>query len=136
MPYYAKPYRIPQSLRRTLKKEINWLVEEGVLSPIKSSLWASPTFAIPKKDGTIRMVADFRAVNKNIERRPFPTPHIQEIMPAIGKFRYATAIDLVMGYYSFELDEEAKQVCVIVLPWGLYRYNVLPMGLAISSDVF
>ena len=57
-------------------------------------------------------------------------------MPSIGKFTFATAIDLVMGYYSFELDEEAKQICVITLPWGLYQYNVLSMGLTISSDVF
>ena len=49
---------------------------------------------------------------------------------------YCTAIDLVMGYYSMKLDESVKKYCVIVLPWGKYVYNCLPMGLKISSDVF
>ena len=41
-----------------------------------------------------------------------------------------------MGYYSMLLDEKAKGICVICLPWGLYCYNVLPMGLIVSADVF
>jgi len=34
------------------------------------------------------------------------------------------------------LDEETKKRCVTVLPWGLYAYNMLPMGITFSSDVF
>ena len=49
-PFNAKPYQIPHSLTATLKKEVDRLVAEGVLSPVKSAEWASPTFAIPKKD--------------------------------------------------------------------------------------
>ena len=57
-------------------------------------------------------------------------------MPAIGQFQYATAIDLVMGYYSVSLAPKAKEKCVICLPWDLYQYEVLPMGLIVSSYVF
>jgi hypothetical protein len=32
----------------------------GVLEEDYSSEWASPSFAIPKKNGTIRVVTDFR----------------------------------------------------------------------------
>ena len=135
-PFHAKPFRIPQSLYDTLKKEINRLVDEGVLSPVKSSEWACPTFGIPKKDKTIRVVLDFRGINKLIKRKPYPVLLIQDIMPVIGKFQYATAIDLVMGHYSMGLALDAKEKCVICLPWGLYRYQVLPMGLIVSSDVF
>jgi hypothetical protein len=41
------------------------------------------------------------------------------------KFKYATTIDLNMGYYSMPLNEDAKQLFVISLPWGLYRHKVL-----------
>ena len=135
-PFNARPYRIPQSLYETLKKEINRLVDEKVLKPIKSLEWACPTFAIPKKDNTIRVVSDLRGINKLIKRKLYPVPLIQDIMPAIGKFQYATAIDLVMGYYSMCLSPAAKEKCVICLPWGLYQYQVLPMGLVVLLDVF
>ncbi len=34
------------------------------------------------------------------------------------------------------LDEEAKKLCVISLPWGLYRYEVLPQGVKPATNIF
>ena len=135
-PFYARPYRIPQSLHETLKKKINRLVDEGVLKPIKASEWTCPAFAIPKKDKAIRVVSDLRGINKLINQKPYLVPLIQDIMPPIGKFRHATTIDLVMGYYSMRLSSVAKEKCVLYLPLDLYQYQVLPMALVVSSDVF
>ena len=41
-----------------------------------------------------------------------------------------------MGYYAMTLDEESKMYCAIVLPWGIYRYNMLPMGILVACDIF
>jgi hypothetical protein len=51
-------------------------------------------------------------------------------------FQYATSLDLNMGYYHIELSGHAKQLCTIVLPWGKYEYQRLPMGLCNSPDIF
>ena len=45
-------------------------------------------------------------------------------------------IDLNMGYYSMAMDEKSKYLCVTCLPWGLYRYKMLPMGIKVATDVF
>jgi hypothetical protein len=52
------------------------------------------------------------------------------------KLKYATTIDLNMGYYSMPLSDEAKKLCVISLPWGLYQYEVLPQGIKPATDIF
>ena len=119
-----------------MKKEVARLVEQGVLSPIKSSEWVCPSFAIPKKNKTIRFISDFRGLNKKIKRKSFSLPLMHNIIPSIGKFKHATTIDLIMGYYSMLLDEKGRERCMIYLHWGLYCYSVLLMGLIVSVDVF
>jgi Reverse transcriptase (RNA-dependent DNA polymerase) len=51
-------------------------------------------------------------------------------------FQFPTSLDLNMGYYHIELSLGAKQLCTIVLPWGKYEYQRLPMGLCNSPDIF
>jgi hypothetical protein len=41
-----------------------------------------------------------------------------------------------MGYYHIELCPDSKKLCTIVLPWGKYEYQRLPMGLCNSPDIF
>jgi hypothetical protein len=59
-PVHAHTYTVPISVEQQLRKEIVRLVDIGVLEEDYSSEWASPSFAIPKKNGTIRVVTDFR----------------------------------------------------------------------------
>ena len=47
-------------------------------------------------------------------------------------FMYASSIYLNMGYYHIELSPEAKQICTIVLPWGKYECQKLPLGVCNS----
>ena len=40
-----------------------------------------------------------------------------------------------MQYYTFALDVESQNLCVISTPFGLYKYLRLPMGMKQSSDI-
>ena len=51
-------------------------------------------------------------------------------------FTYASAIDLNMGYCHIKLDAESRKLCTIILSWGKYECNSLPMGLCNIPDVF
>ena len=135
-PHHAHPYSIPHAYEATLKMEVERLCKVGVLKKINRSEWAAPTFIIPKKDRTVRFISDFRELNKRIKRKPFPIPKIQDLLLKLENFQYATSLDLNMGYYHIELAPESKRLCTIVLPWGKYEYQKLPMGLCNSPDIF
>jgi hypothetical protein len=58
-PYLARPYPIPKIHGATLKSELERLCKIDILSKINQSEWGSPTFIIPKKDGTVQFIYDF-----------------------------------------------------------------------------
>ena len=135
-PYHARAYPIPKVHTDTLKVEVDRLCEAGVLKRVNRSEWAAPTFIIPKKDGSVRFISDFRELNKRIKRKPYPIPKIQDMLMKLEGFKYATSLDLNMGYYHIELTPNSKRLCTIVLPWGKFEYQRLPMGLSNSPDIF
>src|SRR5210317_834879 len=93
-------------------------------------------FIKPKPDETIRSLADFRELNKRIKHMPYPIPKIQDMLLKLKGFKWATSLDLNMGYYHIVVDPNASELCTIVLPWGKYEYLRLPMGLCNSPDIF
>ena len=60
--------------------EIDRLCKLGVLKKVNRSEWAAPSFVIPKKDGIVRFISDFRELNERIKRKPFPIPKIQDML--------------------------------------------------------
>jgi hypothetical protein len=64
-PIHARTFTVPRSVERQLQhnKETERLVDIGVLEEDYSSGCSSPSFAIPKKNGTVRAVTDFRKLN-------------------------------------------------------------------------
>ncbi len=135
-PYHGRPYPIQKIHKATLMKEIDCLILIGVLKGQPSSKWALPSFIIPKKDHRVRMISDFRELNKQIVRKPYPSPKISTTLQELEGFTYATTLDLNMGYYTIRLDPTAIEMRTIIFPWGKYSYQRLPMGFAGLADIF
>jgi hypothetical protein len=135
VPYHAKPYPVPHVYHTLFLAELQRLIDSKVLIKCGASEWAAPTFIIPKKDGRVRWVSDFRKLNDNLKRKIYPLPRIQDILHRRKGYKYFTKLDISMQYYTFELDEDSSYLCIIVTPFGKYRYLRLPMGIKQSPDV-
>ena len=100
-PYHARPFPIPKIHEKTLRMEVERLVQIGVLKKINQSEWAAPTFIIPKKDGTVRFISDFREVNKRIKRKPYPIPNIQRFIVKTRSFQVWHVFGLKHGILPY-----------------------------------
>jgi hypothetical protein len=111
-------------------------VDIGFFEEDYSSEWASPSFEIPKENGTIRVVTDFRKLNSLLKRYSFSFPKIggTDMIRSMEGFTFASALDLNMGYHHIKLDADAQKLCTIVFPWhiGKYKYKRLPMVIKIA----
>ena len=135
-PHSQRYYPVPHLYKQTFKKELDRLEKLGVLEKVQQSEWGSPTFIIPKKDGRVRFISDFRRLNQMIKRKPYPLPRISDTLQQLEGFSYATSLDLNMGYYHISLSPQAADMCTIITEYGKYKYKRLPMGVACSPDIF
>jgi len=131
----SRYYPVPHSQLPVFKEELDRLEEIGVLEKTGRAEWIAGTFIKPKKDGRVRWLSDFRALNKALRRKVYPLPRIQDILHRRRNYKYMTKLDISMQYYTFELDEASKNLCTIATPFGLYRYCRLPMGVSQSPDI-
>jgi hypothetical protein len=83
-------------------------VDIGVLEEVYSSEWASlfPSFEIPKKNGTIRVVTDFRKLNLLLKHKLSPISYsknwIQGHDPFNGRVFLCFSIGLKYGLLSHQ----------------------------------
>jgi hypothetical protein len=81
-PIHARAYTVPRSVEQQLqhRKEIVRLMDIGVLEEDYSSEWASssPSFAIPKKNGTIRVVTNLRKLKLLLKHKMPPIPYSKD----------------------------------------------------------
>jgi hypothetical protein len=104
------------------------MVELGIIKPNFNSPWGSPTLAVLKPNGDIQIVTDFRMVNLQLRRKPYPMPNILELFQCIDGYDFASTLDLRLRFHHIFLSEYASNVFTTVLPWGKYSYTRMPLG--------
>ena len=101
-----------------------------------NSPWAANVVLVRKKDGTKRLCIDYRQLNEVTIKDAYPIPRIDETIDALGKAKWFSTLDLSSGYWQVALDEDAQEKSTFVVRNGLYKWKVMPFGLANAPATF
>ena len=134
-PIRQQPYSVPTSHLTIFKAELQRLLQIGVIEKAARSEWIAGTFIVPKKDGRVRWITDFRGLNKSLRCKVYPLCKISEIFQRRSGYKFFTKLDISMQYYTFLLDEASRNLCTFATPFRLYHYCRLPMGVSESPDI-
>ena len=128
LPVFRKPYPVPYAHTDDFNGQVDQMLDNKIIRPSKS-LWNAPVILVKKKDGSLRFVCDFRALNDVTIRDTYPLPRISEVIDKMDGSTYFTTLDCASAYWSIPLAEEDKEKTAFSGPRGKYEFNVTPYGL-------
>ena len=136
-PKFFRPHPVPYAMKEKIEAELERLQKAGVIRRVPTSQWATPTVAVPKPDGSLRICRDYKvALNPAlmVDKHPLPTP--ESLFATLAGGHLFTKIDLRHAYQQVPLDVESQKL-VSKNPYrGLYQYTRLPFGVASASSIF
>ncbi|GFY22400.1 retrovirus-related Pol polyprotein from transposon 17.6 [Trichonephila clavipes] len=135
LPVAVLPYRMNPSKKEILKREIDRLLEEGIIEECESP-YASPVVLIPKPNGTFRLCIDYRKLNEITVADTYPLPRMDDLLHQAKLTPFISTLDLRAGYHQVQVHVEDQDKRAFVCPFGTYRYLRMPYGLRKAPATF
>jgi hypothetical protein len=134
-PAAKAPYRLSEKENEEMRKQIEELLEKGLIEPSKSP-FAAPVLFVRKANGSLRMCVDYRMLNSKTIKNKYPLPRIDDLLDRLGKAEVFTKIDLRSGYWQVRIEEHDIPKTAFCTRFGLYQFKVLPFGLCNAPATF
>ena len=93
----------------------------------------SPSHTIKKK---IQLCLNPKDLNNSLEREPYYSRSIDELIAKFSGAVIFTIIDMDKGYWQVELHPDSRKYTCMALDIGRVQWKRLPMGTVVASDIF
>jgi hypothetical protein len=138
-PGAAPPFQAPRPMSAPmldeLRNQLAKLQQAGFIAP-SSAPYGAPVLFVKKKDGSLRMCVDYRALNKVTIRNKYPLPRIEELLDRLRHATIFSKIDLRSGYHQLRITPNDIDKTTFVTRYGSYKFLVMPFGLTNAPSVF
>ena len=128
-------YRMSPTELDELRKQLKELTESGFIQPSKSP-YGAPVLFVRKKDGSLRMCIDYRALNKLTVKNKYPLPRIDECLDRLAGAKVFSKLDLRAGYHQILVAPEDVPKTAFRTRYGSFEFRVLPFGLTNAPATF
>lgn len=85
-PRFFRPRSVPFAMRTKVDEEIDRLLKESIISPVKYAEWAAPDVPIVKPIGTVRLCGDYKlTVNTVASLEQYPIPRVEDLFATLSE---------------------------------------------------
>ena len=137
-PIQTRPYRINPKLWTEMDKQVQNLLDQGIVEPSKSG-YRSPVLLVIKKDKSYRFCVDYRLLNLKTKQDAYNLPLVQDIFDQVGQMsaKWLSSLDLASGFFQIPLDKASRPLTAFQAYGSpLLQFKYLPMGLRGSPSSF
>jgi hypothetical protein len=101
-PPFRPIYRLSPLEIEEAKRQITEYIQKGWIKP-SFSPYGSPILFVKTKDGGLRMVIDYRALNKLTIKNRYPLPRIDDLFDQLAGSPVFSLLDLAQGYHQIRI---------------------------------
>ncbi|GJX39720.1 reverse transcriptase domain-containing protein [Tanacetum coccineum] len=146
--------RVNPKIHDVIKKEVEKLLDAGLIYPISDSPWVSPVHCIPKKGGITviknddndliptqlvtgwRVCIDYRKLNEVIQKDHFPLPFMDQMLERLTGNQYYCFLNGFSGYFEIPIDPKDQEKTIFTYPYRTFAYRHMPFGLCNPPGTF
>ena len=126
---------MPLHYKEDLLNKIDVFLENELLTPCHSP-YSAPAMLVSKTNGKLRLVIDYRQLNKQTFKSTWPIPSIEELFDTLESRAYFTSIDMSAGFYRVPMEESSQDYTAFSTRFGSFKWLRMPMGLTGSPPTF
>lgn len=131
----SKVYPLSPAEHETLRQWIKEESEKGTIGPSKSP-YSVPVFFVKKKNGELRLIQDYRPLNKFTVKNRYPLPLASDIINKLKDANIFTKFDVRWGYTNVRIKKGDEWKGAFITPYGLYEPKVMFFGMTNSPATF
>ncbi|GJV09403.1 reverse transcriptase domain-containing protein [Tanacetum coccineum] len=146
--------RVNPKIHDVIKKEVEKLLDAGLIYPISDSPWVSPVHCVPKKGGMTvvtndenelvptrlvtgwRVCIDYRKLNEATRKDHFPLPFMDQMLERLTGNEYYCFLDGFLGYFQIPIDLKDQEKTTFTCPYKTFAYRRMPFGLCNAPGTF
>nr|GEU39352.1 reverse transcriptase domain-containing protein [Tanacetum cinerariifolium] len=100
-----------QALERNkvIYKEVEKLVDVGIMKEVHYHSWLSNPVMVKKHDGSWRMCMDFKDLNKACLKDGYPLPEIEWKVESLCGYPFKCILDAYKGYHQIKMAKEDEE---------------------------
>ncbi len=118
----AKPphrplYQLSTVELKAMKEHVQNLLKSGKIRPSKSP-YGAPLFFVREKDNKLRVVVDYRALNRITKRNNLPLPRSDEIFDMLENAKVFSKMDLKTGFHQIRVKPQGFEKTAFNTKYG------------------
>ncbi|GJX84768.1 reverse transcriptase domain-containing protein [Tanacetum coccineum] len=145
--------KVNPKIHDVIKKEVEKLLDAGLIYPISDSPWVSPVHCVPKKGGfTVvendeneliptrlvtgwRVCIDYQKLNEATRKDHFPLPFMDQMLERLAGNEYYCFLDGFSGYFQIPIDPHDQEKTTFTCPYGTFALFTLAFSLSMHGHV-
>ena len=131
----AKTYTMIIKEEEALNQWLDKQLKAGLIVESKSRYMA-PCFYIPKKNGLLWLVQNYRKLNQVTIKDKMPLLLIGEVINKLKEVKYFNKLNLIWGYNNIWIKEGNKWKVAFLTNKGLFKPQVIYFRLCNSPEMF